>query len=153
MFRWVRALFLLFLPTGPLAAQIVAGSYAGRYTGVAADGSRIVLDLKVGTQGKVVGTLERADARYQLEADPGLDEIIGVGSSPRGSLYLEGHREGGSLRLLMAGMNATGQPDYQHASEATLSRAEASEAPPGGGPVADTAAHGLRPGGQREHSQ
>jgi hypothetical protein len=123
MGRTTLSLIILSLVCTPLPAQIVANSYAGTYSGSGPDSS-VVLTLKATAQGKIAGVLQRNGVAYQVEADPGLDDLMGIAISSQGRLSLEGHREQHGLRLAITPIKVGGQPDYQHLIEMALTRAE-----------------------------
>jgi len=124
MGRTALLLIILSLINTPLPAQIVANSYAGTYSSSAPDSSAVLLTLKATVPGHIGGTLRKGGVAYQVEADPGLDDFIGIAISRQGRLSLEGHREQHGLRLVITPIKVGGQPDYQHVTEILLARAE-----------------------------
>ena len=128
--------FFLILMSITAAAR--AQAPGGTWSGTLPDGSALSVTLKP-AGAKLGGSIQRGGTTYQVDATLDGEDVIGVATSGSGSLYFEAHGENGGLRVIVATMNAQGQPDYQRAVEALLKS--------GGAPAASAAAPAASAGG------
>jgi hypothetical protein len=114
---WVMLSVLLCAVGGVAAAE----SYTGTYR-LQTQAGLLTLALTQDPTGNVTGTLSSPNGSIRLQGSEGEGEIVGTGSDGKTKVHFEAELEGTELHFLLAGVDATGQPDYSQAKEMTFMR-------------------------------
>lgn len=143
---------ILSLLVGALPDFAGADSYTGTYT-LQTQAGPLTLSLNQDVNGNVTGTLSSQGGSLRLQGSEGEGEIVGTASDGKTKAYFEAELEGAELHFLLAGMDATGHPDYSQAQEMTFTRTSKSasaapkqESKPGKAPSSGQTPSGKQPG-------